>query len=236
MQLFAAHLGVRYEFVGTSWQNLVPDLTGKVVKPRGEDVDVVGETAVRGDVIASGFTILPWRTKVVEFSTETFPSGVWLLSRADSALQPISATDDILKDIQEVKKQLKGMSVLGLKDSCLDPDLYLLEETGAEIELFPQDRDLNEMIPAIIARLANATLMDVPVALIALERWPGEIKVVGPLSPTQGMACAFPTTSPRLRQAFEEFFRQCKADGTYHRLVNRYYPSVSTYYPHFLEN
>ena len=235
MQLFAARLGVAYEFVETNWQDVVSDLTGKVVKPMGEDVEIVGERPVRGDIIATGFTILPWRKKIVDFSRPTFPTGVWLIARADSALQPIKPTGDISEDINAVKGALQGKSVLALKDSCLDPNLYGMSETGAEVKLFPSDRNLNEMIPAVMARNADTTLMDVPVALIALEKWPGEIKVVGPISPPQEMACAFPKSSVNLRRAFDDFFLQCETDGTYERLVRKYYPSVFSYYGDFFK-
>lgn len=233
MQLFAAHLGVTYEFVETSWANVLQDLTGKVIKPKGDDVEILGEAPIRGDVIATGFTVLDWRKKVIDFSETTFPTGVWLISRADSKLQPITPTGTIIGDIEAVKKNLKDISVLGLKDSCLDPDLYKLDSTGASIQLFPIDRNLSEMIPAVMARMADTTMMDVPVALIALEEWPGQIKVVGPISELQGMACAFPKTSPKLRAAFNDFFRQCKSDGSYKRLVQKYYPSLYVYYPDF---
>jgi ABC-type amino acid transport substrate-binding protein len=236
MQLFAAHLGLKYEFVETNWQDVVADLTGKVVKPQGEDVGVVGESPVRGDVIATGFTILPWRKKVVDFSMPTFPTGVWVIARADSALQPIAPTGDISRDIKAVKKALQGKSVLALRDSCLDPSLYGLNETGAEVKLFPSNRNLNEMIPTVMARMADTTLMDVPVALIALEKWPGEIKVLGPVSPLQEMACAFRKTSPKLRHAFDEFFGKCKTDGIYQTLVRKYYRSVFSYYGEFFKN
>ncbi len=236
MQLFSAYLGVKYTFVETDWQNVLADLTGKVVKPKGDTIDVLGESPVRGDIIATGFTILPWRKEIVDFSETTFPTGVWLIAGAQSNLQPIAPTDDITRDIHTVKKMLHGISVLGIRDSCLDPDLYGIHETGATIKLFPANRNLNDMIPAIMARMADSTLMDVPVALIALEKWPGDIKVVGPISPQQGMACAFPKTSPRLLKAFNEFFRQCKQNGIYQRLVQKYYPSVFTYYPDFFAN
>lgn len=235
MQLFAEHLGVKYEFVETDWQNVVADLTGKIVRPQGEDIEISGEDhPVRGDVIATGFTILPWREKIVTFSETTFPTGIWLLARADSALQPITPTGEIQKDVDLVKQGLTGVSVLGLKDSCLDPNLYALNGTGATIETFPANRDLNEMIPAVMARITDTTLMDVPVALIALEKWPGEIKVIGPVSPDQGMACAFAKTSPQLSQAFATFFKELKNSGRYKQLVEKYYPSLFIYYPQFL--
>ncbi len=235
MQQFAAHLGVAYELVETNWQDILPDLTGKKIKPKGDDIEIVGDSPIRGDIIATGFTILPWRTKIVDFSEPTFPSGVWLIARADSPLQPIQPSGNVDQDIHAVKALLKNRSVLGLKDSCLDTDLYGMNETGAEVKQFASDRNLEEMIPAVIARMTDTTLMDVPVALVALEQWPGEIKVIGPVSPQQGMACAFPKSSPNLRQAFNEFFKQSKANGTYQKLVAKYYPSVFTYYPEFFK-
>jgi len=236
MQHFAAHLGVAYEFVETNWQNALVDLTGQMVKPAGEDITVTGSGPVRGDILATGFTVLPWRKKIVDFSDMTFPTGVWLISRADSAMQPIQPSGSIDGDIKATKSLLKGISVLALKDSCLDPDLYSLQGTGATVALFPQDRDLNEMIPSVMARAADTTLMDVPVALVALEQWPGEIKVLGPISQPQEMACAFPKTSPDLRKAFAEFYQKFKADGGYRNLVQKYYPSVFIFYPEFLSN
>jgi ABC-type amino acid transport substrate-binding protein len=231
MQLFAAHLGVQYEFVETNWSNVLPDLLGKSIKPRGDDVEIGEQQPIRGDVIATGFTELNWRKKIVNYSEMTFPTGVWLIAPADSKLRPITPTGDLNKDINMVKQELKNVSVLGMQDSCLDPSLYQLEMTGANIQLFPTDRDLSEMIPSVIARTADTTLMDVPVALIALEQWPGKIKVVGPISESQSMACAFPKSSPKLLESFNAFFQQIKADGTYRRLVQKYYPSLFVYYP-----
>ena len=236
MKQFAAYLGVEYEFVESTWNNIIPDLTGKQIIPRGNDVEITGASLIRGDVIATGFTILPWRKKIVDFSTPTFPTGVWLIARADSALKPITPTGEIEKDIVSVKSSLKGNSVLALKDSCLDPELYHMEKTGALIKLFNTERDLDEMIPAVIAGMADTTLMDIPVALIALEKWSGKIKVVGPISLHQNMAVAFDKSAPELRAKFEEFFTAFKTSGTYSRLVNKYYPTVTTYYPDFFKN
>jgi ABC-type amino acid transport substrate-binding protein len=233
MKRFAAYLGVQYEYVESSWNNIIADLTGKAIHPRGDEVEVTGSSPVRGDVIGTGFTVLPWREKIVDFSTPAFPTGVWLIARADSALNPITPTGDIKKDIEAVKSGLRGISVLAMKDSCLDPELYHMQETGAAVKLFPPYRDLDEMIPSVIAGSVDTTLMDVPVALIALERWAGEIKVVGPVSLQQEMAYAFDKSALKLRAEFEKFFSVCKADNTYYGLVDKYYPTVFSYYPDF---
>lgn len=235
MKLFATYLGVKYEFVESSWNNIITDLTGRTIRPNGNEVVVTGNSPVRGDVIATGFTVLPWREKIVDFSTPVFPTGVWLIARADSALNPITPTGDIIKDIEAVKSGLQGTSVLVMKDSCLDPELYHMQETGAAVKFFPPERDLDEMIPSVIAGSVDTTLMDVPVALIALERWAGEIKVVGPVSLQQEMAYAFDKEARNLRAEFEKFFSACKADDTYHELVNKYYPTVFSYYPDFFK-
>ncbi len=234
MQQFAKHLGVKYQFVESTWQGIITDLTGKKVKVTGDDVEVTGEGPIKGDVISTGFTVLPWRTKIVDFSAKTFPSGIWLIARSDSSLVPITPTGNISEDIEMVKKELSGISVLGLQESCLAPSLYGIEDTGAHVKFFPVDRDLGEMIPSVIAKVADTTLMDVPVALVALAKWPRQIKVIGPLSATQDMACAFSKDSQKLKKAFESFFSEFKKSGKYRELVNNYYPTVYTYYPDFL--
>ncbi len=237
MQMFAEYLGVKYEFVESNWTDILSDLLGKNVKPVGDDnVVLSGKRPVKGDVIATGFTILPWRRKTVDFSKMTFPTGIWLIADASLPVKPITPTGNIQEDIQATKNLLKGISVLVLKGSCLDPGIYGLNKTGAKIKLFPPDHNLKEMIPSVMAGVVDTTIMDVPVALIALQRWPGEIKVIGPVSPKQKMACAFPKTSPNLRRKFNKFLDQCKVDGRYKHLVNKYYPSVFIYYPHFLKN
>jgi len=230
---FAENLGVRYEYVKTSWENMIGDLTGKKVEPKGIDVTILGDVPVKGDLIANGLTKIPWRQKVVAFSIPTFPTQVWLVARADSPIKPIKPTGDIDKDIIQVKELLKDRCVLGKAKTCLDPSLYRLKETGAKVKLF--NENVNELAPAVIKGEAEATILDVPDALIALEKWPGKLKVIGPISSMQEMGVAFAKTSPGLREAFNRFFENCKADGTYQSLVKKYYQGVFMYYPAFFE-
>ncbi len=233
-QLFARHIGVKYEFVPTTWEEVFGDLTGSRVRGQGDKIEVLGEVPVRGDVVASGLTILPWREKIVDYSTPTFPTQVWLVARADSAFQPIQPSGDLDRDIASVKSLLEGRTVLGKGGTCLDPALYRLADARPkEIHLFKGG--LNELAPAVINGDADATLLDVPDSLVALQKWPGQIKIVGPLSERQEMAFAFAKASPRLREAFDRFFEQCKKDGTYLRLVEKYYADVFHYYPEFFE-
>ena len=233
VKLFAQHLGVKYEYVATSWASVIGDLTGKKVKAKGDEIEVIEEVPVKGDIIANGFTILPWRKKIVDFSTPTFPSQIWLVAKADSLIKPIVPHDGVEKNIVAVRALLKGRSLLGKTSTCLDPSLYNLKETGARIKLFPGS--LNDLAPAVIQGESELTLLDVPDALVALEKFPGKIKIIGPITEKQYMGCAFAKDAPELRDAFNRFLEQAKADGTYLALVKRYYPKVFNYYRDFFE-
>ena len=134
-------------------------------------------------------------------------------------------------DIGSVKQLLAGRNVLGVPDTCLDPNLYGVKEAGASAVAFTMN--LNALVPAVINGEAQTTLLEVPDALTALQKWPGQIKVIGPLSPVQRMGCAFAKSSMELRSEFNRFFESLRQDGIYERLVRKYYPLVFEYYPEF---
>jgi ABC-type amino acid transport substrate-binding protein len=236
MQAFAAHLGVKYRFVESNWKDVVTDLTGQRISRDGDQVTVIGTGPIKGDVIANGFTILPWRQRVVDFSEPTFPSGVWLIARADLPINPVQESGDQAVDVANVKLKLRGMDVLAMENTCLDPKLYDLAGTGADVRLYTRSTNLNEMVPAILRNDARTTLLDVPDTLIALEKWPGLIKVVGPVSAPQLMGVAFRKDSPDLRAAFNEFLAAIKCNGAYREMVTRYYPEIFVYFDDFFQH
>ncbi len=235
MRHFAAHLHVRYETVTTTWARAFADLTGKTVEVDGDDVRTVGAAPVRGDILANGLTVLPWRQKMVDYSTPTFPTGVWLVARAGSTIKPIEPAGDMIRDIAKVKELLSGRTVLTMRGTCLDPTLYDLASTGADIRYFTASPLLDDIAPAIIEGAAEATLLDIPDALIALQKWPGEIKIVGPLSERQIMGVAVAKGSEDLLEEFNRFFARYWNDGKYKLLVEKYYPSVFLYLGDFFE-
>ncbi len=230
---FAEHLGVKYEFVKTEWGTIVQDLTGKVVKPKSADIEIIGDAPVKGDIIANGFTILPWREKAVNFSLPTFPSQIWLIARADSKIRPIKPSHTIEKDVAATKALMKGRSVLSMENTCLDPRLYNLSATGAKIVC--TKGQLNDMAPALLKGDAEMTILDVPDALIALQKWPGKLKIIGPVSDKQQMAPAFAKEAPQLRDAYNQFLAKVRKDGTYMKLVNKYYPTARSFFPDFFK-
>nr|WP_223917829.1 transporter substrate-binding domain-containing protein [Vibrio sp. B1REV9] len=227
---FAQSLGVRYEYVPAQWNNVVGKLTGQQVAYKDNQMIQGEKMPIEGDLIANGVTILDWRKEVIDFSEDYFPSAVWLVARTDSSLIPIEPTGSIEQDIVKVKSLIKGREVLAMEHSCLDPNLYDLYDTGATVILPDGQRRLNEMVPAIMKNDAESTLLDVADTLIALEKWPGEIKVIGPISENQKMAVAFRKNSPELKNAFNQYLRSIKQDGTYQSLVEKYYPSIYYFY------
>ena len=190
---------------------------------------------IKGDIIANGLTILPHRKKIVDFSNPTFPTGVWLAARADSPLKPITPSGNISQDIVNTKALLGGKSILTMKGTCLDPALYELDKTGANILFFSESENLDDLAPAIILGKAEATLLDIPDAMVALQEWPGDIKIIGPVSENQLMGVAVAKNASGLLEEFNRFFDRIWQDGTYGALVEKYYPSVFLYLGDFFD-
>lgn len=230
---FAREIGVAYRYEPAAWDSVIGDLTGQQVRSDGGNASVAGTTPVKGDLIANGLTILSWRQTVVDYSVPTFATQVWIIAGADAAAHPIRPSGNLQLDIEATRQQTRDLRLLGKPGTCLDPDLYDLKTAGADIQLF--GGGLNDLVPAVLKGEADLTLLDVPDALIALEKWPGQIKVIGPVSSVQYMGVAFAKSSPALREAFNRFFERLWRKGTYRRLVEQYYPGVLSCFPDFFD-
>jgi ABC-type amino acid transport substrate-binding protein len=233
VQGFARHLGVRYEYVPTDFYNVIRDLLGRQVVRSGDKVSLEGNYPVRGDMVAAGFTVLPWRQQVLLYSKPTFPSQVLLVARAESAYKPVGAAANLEAAIADTRRTLGTRSLLVMERTCLDPANYGLKGKGIDLRTYTASTNLDEMVPALLRGDAEFTLLDVPDAILDLQRWAGRIKVIGPISEHQELAAAFPQSSPKLRQAFDEYLERARADGTYDRLVDKYYPGIRRYFPAF---
>ncbi len=233
VQGFARFLGVRYRLVDSDFKHVIRDLLGKDVVRKGDAVSLRGEHPVRGDIIAAGFTVLPWRQKVLLFSAPTFPSQVLLVARADAPQQPIAGSADLRADMARTRALIGRRSLLVMEGTCLDPANYGLVGSGIDLRPYTRSTNLNEMVPALLKDEADFTLLDVPDALLDLQKWAGQIKVIGPVSEVQELAAAFPRDAPQLRQAFDDYLRQLRADGRYDHLVDKYYPGIRRFLPTF---
>lgn len=232
-QGFAKHIGVKYKLVYTDFYSVIRDLLGKNVVRKGDEVTLEGDFPVKGDIIATGFTVLPWREKVLLYSEPTFPSQVLLIARADSDVKPIAGSDSLSKDIQQTKALIGKQSLLVMEKTCLDPANYGLKNKGIELRTYTRSANINEMVPALLNLDADLSLLDVPDVIIDMQKWAGKFKIIGPISEEQALAAAFPKDAPQLRDAFNAYLRKIKADGTYTRLVNKYYPGINRYFPEF---
>ena len=230
---FARHIGVKYTLVYTDFYSVLKDLLGKNVVRKGEEVTLEGDFPVKGDMIATGFTMLPWREKVVLFSEPTFPSQVLLIARADSSTKPIKGSENLEKDIRETKALIGKQSLLVMEKTCLDPNNYGLKGRGIELRTYTRSSNINEMVPALLNQDADLSLLDVPDVILDMQKWAGKFKIIGPISEEQALAAAFPKDAQQLRDAFNTYLKKIKADGTYARLVKKYYPGIDRYFPEF---
>jgi len=235
VQLFAKHIGVRYEYVPAEWTSAIQDLIGHDLEFK-PTVRAVGKRPIRGDIIGNGFTILPSRQLLIDYSVPTFPSAVWLLARADVAVTPITPSGDLATDIKATKAKLSQAITFVMDNSCLDSKLYDIEGKGYRLLRFTESANLNDVVPAVLKKESEMTLLDVPDIIDAMEKWPGQVKVIGPISEEQRMGAGFRKSSPALRQAFDEFFVKLQEDGTYMRLVRKYFRSAPRYLPTYFRN
>ena len=114
-------------------------------------VTLQGDYPVKGDLIATGFTLLPWREAVLLYSQPTFPSQVLLVARAESSFTPIKGSNDLAKDIEETKGLIGKHSLLVMERTCLDPANYGLKGVGIDLKAYTKNTNLNEMVPAPVS-------------------------------------------------------------------------------------
>jgi ABC-type amino acid transport substrate-binding protein len=233
MQGFAKRIGVSYKLVYSDFYSVIRDLLGKDVVQKSGEVTLTGDYPVKGDVISTGFTILPWREAILLYSDPVLPSQVLLVAPAESDLQPIEDGADLAADIANTRKAIGSRSVLVMERTCLDPANYGLDNVGIDLKAYNKSANLNEMVPAMLNKEAELTLLDVPDAILDLRKWAGRIKILGPISGHQMLATAFPKDAPALRDQFNDYLRDIKASGVYDRLVDKYYPGIRRFFPEF---
>jgi len=234
IQGFAQSIGVRHELVYSDFYNVVQDLIGADFVRDGDQARLrPGQRPVRGDLIASGLTVLPWRQTLVAFSAPTFPSQVMLVTRAESTARPVSKQPSLQEEIRLTRAVLGRKSLLVMEKTCLDPSNYGLNAAAYDLRRHKPTSNLDEMVPALLNGAAEFTLLDVPDVVLDLHRWSGRIQVIGPISGLQDLAVAFPKSSPELRAAFDAYLAGLRQDGRYDSLVDKHYPGIRLYFPAF---
>jgi ABC-type amino acid transport substrate-binding protein len=232
IQQYAKHIGINYQYVKASWDSVIGDLSGQKVVPKGDEVEISGKAEIKGDIIGNGLTVLPWREKIINFSTPYIPTAVWVLSRADSDLVPIRASGNVQEDVAASKALLKGKKVLGVPNTCVDPALYGLPDTTP---VYLKGGGLNDLAPAVVKGDCELTILDVPDCLVALMTYPGQIKVLGTITDGQEMAFGMSKDSPDLLASFNGFLKKLSDEGKLSELILRYYPNMKDYFPNLFK-
>ncbi len=224
VQLFARHLGVKYKFVKSGWNDIIQSLTGKDFVVLSNDKIQLRQNAteIKGDLICTGFTVLPWRKNIIDFSHPTFLTQVWAIAKKGKFAR--KSADFVSQ--AEFKAWIGNYSILGKADTCLDPRLYGL---GAKAKYF--NGSVNDLAQAVLEGQADYGILDCPDTLVALRQWPKELEVTGTVSDVQAMAAGFRPESRDLRAEFDRFLEKIKDNGTYYRIVKKYYPDIYFYFP-----
>lgn len=233
MKGFAKHIGVKYQLVYSDFYSVTEDLLGKKVKVNNGIATLEGDRPIRGDVISTGFTRLPWREQILLFSAPVFPSQVVLIAPAQSDLKPISPSKTLQEDIKNTKSMIGKRSVLVMERTCLDPSNYGLKGVGIELRSYAKSTNINEMVPAMLNGDAELSLLDVPDLMLDLKKWAGQFKVIGPVSEEQVLATAFPKDAIDLKNEFNKYLASLKRSGQYDQLVDKYYPGIRVYFNDF---
>ena len=72
-----------YKLVYSDFYSVIRDLLGKDVVRKDGEVTLTGDYPVKGDMISTGFTMLPWREAILLYSDPVLPSQVLLVAPAE---------------------------------------------------------------------------------------------------------------------------------------------------------
>lgn len=226
VRLYAKSIGVNYEFVESAdVHTMLEDLIGTEFSFQQSEpfqIKFGKKFTPKGDVIETGLTILDWRKRIVNFSDSTFRSKIWLVGHK-SMHKKLPPNFNQFNRVQVLEFASK-FQVIGQANTSLDPSLY-------GIEKFQEfDGSINDYINLVMNLKENKlAVLDFPDAIITLRKAPEKLIVIGELSGPQFMAAAFRKESPKLLESFNNFLKEIKKNGTYDRLVKRYYPELKFY-------
>ena len=185
------------------------------------DVDLVVETPGwidmfdmlehgRGDFIAAGVTVVPSRTRRVDFSDP------YLTIRQEVVVHRNNFDINSIEDLngktvhvragtsyQERLAELLGMGI------------------GMELVLVP-DITTEELIEQVADAKIEVTVADSNIALLNRMYQP-DIRIAFPLSPPQSLAWAVDKGNTELLEAINGFFTKIRTDGTLDEVHSRYY-------------
>jgi hypothetical protein len=195
-QGFARHIGVKYTLVYSDFYSVIRDLLGKDVAREGRQGQPVGRLPRQGRHDRHRLHRAALAQAGAAVLGPTFPTQVLLLAPAEAPVQPIAGSPDLAEDIQQTKALIGRKSLLVMERTCLDPAGYGLKGKGFDLRPYTKNTNINEMVPAMLNKTAEYTLLDVASVVLDMQKWAGRIKIVGPISEQQEMAAAFAPDAP----------------------------------------
>jgi polar amino acid transport system substrate-binding protein len=159
------------------------------------------------DIAVVSSTILPERERVVDFTDPHYEAQQALLVTEDS---DIASVDD-----------LEGV-IVGAQDGTTG-EQYANNETGAsEVRGFPQGPDA---ITALVTGQVDATIIDQPVAVDAVEKQGGMV-IAEEIQTDELYGFPVAPDNDGLREAVNEALAQLKEDGTVDELYEKYFSTA----------
>jgi polar amino acid transport system substrate-binding protein len=156
------------------------------------------------DVVAAASTITPGREKTVDFTDPYYEAQQALIVPEGS---DIKSVDD-----------LSG-AIVGAQDGTTG-ETYANDETDAsEVRGFPEGPNA---ISAVVTGQVDATIIDQPVAVDAVEK-EGGIEIAEEITTNELYGFALAPESDALREAMNEAIATLKDDGTIDELYEKYF-------------
>lgn len=190
------------------------DLVDAIGKSMGKkiewtDIDfkglIPGIISKRFDMAASAIYITPERAKVVDFSDSYYPGGLVILVKKDNTT--IHGPDDLAG--KKVSVQVGTKSVGFLKDNYPKVDRVEVEKN-------------EEMFSLVDTGRVDAAVTGKPAAKLYAQKNPG-VKVIDKQITTEEYGFAISKDESGLVKAVNEALAKLKADGTYQKLVDRWF-------------
>ncbi|MFM2476124.1 transporter substrate-binding domain-containing protein [Celerinatantimonas sp. MCCC 1A17872] len=162
--------------------------------------------ANRQDIVLSAIYITPARKKVVDFTTPYFSAGLVALVNNDGNVHSLSDLDG-----KTVAVQVGTKSVVYMKTHF--PKVKLMEVETNE-----------SMFNALQSKRAQAVVTGRPAAL-TYARKTGKSHVLNEMITHENYGIAVSKNKPELKAALDKAIKEVKADGTYNKLMKKWFAS-----------
>lgn len=178
----------------------------EIVPLPGWDALIPALAEGKGDLAASGITITPARLKLVDFTAETFPTRLVVLTRKPHR---------VVNSLGELREEKVGT----IKGTSMADALKLAQVPAAQLN----DSFGSGMLPGAL-RTGRVTAVVIGIEDAVLEaRHDPSLQLGMFLEPPGSLALAVRKDSPQLREAINTFLANARRSGAWNRLVVKYF-------------